>query len=430
MVMLTLVLVIGTMGSTFAHNNPPPPPQPPVSIAVVASPPEGGNVSGGGNYWFGQHVNLLATANPGYEFVNWSWWPNQSSTNSSLSFDAFFSNTFTANFRVLNYNLSIAVNDPEMGSYVSNMEGAVPFNSPIEIDALAAPGYRVLSWTVNSDSPLPTSTEHNFSMPANDVSILITFEPIPYYDVTTMVDPEGTGTTTGDGSYQVGDLVELTATPAEHFSFDYWDLGEFDLSPTPGLNEGDISFVMPEVSVEATAMFVEDPYVWATPYYVDNADADVQPPGEKIKVYLDEPYSIPHPASIGSYLFAYTLNNNDTGTISSESEAGDFDVIFHYYLPAVITNTVTETVVVTVPVTTEAPTEAVTEEVVPLGEAVVPFNFDSFYDNMEMSTEEVVAEEETPLADALPQTGQMPVELFYGVGGMLTAIGAYIKRKK
>ena len=49
---------------------------------------------------------------------------------------------------------------------------------------------------------------------------------------------------------------------------------------------------------------------------------------------------------------------------------------------------------------------------------------------MEMPTEEVISEEETPLADALPQTGQLPLELFYGVGGMLTAIGVYIRRKK
>lgn len=34
-----------------------------------------------------------------------------------------------------------------------------------------------------------------------------------------------------------------------------------------------------------------------------------------------------------------------------------------------------------------------------------------------------------PLGDALPQTGQLPVELFYGVGGLITAAGIYLKRK-
>jgi len=32
--------------------------------------------------------------------------------------------------------------------------------------------------------------------------------------------------------------------------------------------------------------------------------------------------------------------------------------------------------------------------------------------------------------DALPQTGQLPVELFYGVGGLITAAGVFLKKRK
>lgn len=72
------------------------------------------------------------------------------------------------------------------------------------------------------------------------------------------------------------------------------------------------------------------------------------------------------------------------------------------------------------------------EESVALGEANV-FNFDSIYDNMtteEATDEAIILDEATPLADALPQTGQATPELFYGIGGLVSALGLYIKKRK
>jgi LPXTG-motif cell wall-anchored protein len=73
------------------------------------------------------------------------------------------------------------------------------------------------------------------------------------------------------------------------------------------------------------------------------------------------------------------------------------------------------------------------DEGTPLGDATEPVNFDSIYDNMELTTEaptdEIILDEETPLADALPQTGQASPELFYGFGSIVSALGIYLKRK-
>ena len=41
-------------------------------LTVVADPPEGGTVSGGGSYVAGTQVNLRATANTNFQFVNWT----------------------------------------------------------------------------------------------------------------------------------------------------------------------------------------------------------------------------------------------------------------------------------------------------------------------------------------------------------------------
>lgn len=87
--------------------------------------------------------------------------------------------------------------------------------------------------------------------------------------------------------------------------------------------------------------------------------------------------------------------------------------------------------------TTEAVVEIITEEEVALGDTNT-FDFDSFIDESVVtettteaaSGEVIVIDEATPLADALPQTGQLPVEIFYGIGGLITAAGVFLKKRK
>lgn len=93
---------------------------------------------------------------------------------------------------------------------------------------------------------------------------------------------------------------------------------------------------------------------------------------------------------------------------------------------------------------TEVPTEPATEELtvevedeeVALGDFEMT-DIDQFLTDLpavQVTTEadgEVidVDDEETPLADGLPETGQLPTEAFFGLGGLITAAGAFLKRK-
>ena len=117
----------------------------------------------------------------------------------------------------------------------------------------------------------------------------------------------------------------------------------------------------------------------------------------------------------------YTPNVPDTTTTPGTTEG-----------PVQTTEPTTEPP--TAPATTQPTTEVITDEDVAEGGATIS-NFDSFIDESatEATTEAVeeveIATEATPLADALPQTGQLPVELFYGVGGLITAAGVFLKKK-
>jgi len=55
-------------------------------------------------------------------------------------------------------------------------------------------------------------------------------------------------------------------------------------------------------------------------------------------------------------------------------------------------------------------------------------DFDLIYSETEPE-EEIVVEEEVPLGDALPQTGQVAPELFYGVGSILSLVGIGLRKR-
>lgn len=89
--------------------------------------------------------------------------------------------------------------------------------------------------------------------------------------------------------------------------------------------------------------------------------------------------------------------------------------------------------------------EIIVDEGTPLGDGALPVDYNltdgalpvdyDLIDNVSETTVEgttavdVITDEETPLADALPQTGQASSELFFGIGGILSALGIFLKIK-
>ncbi len=68
------------------------------TITATANPTNGGTVSGGGSYAQGSTCTLVATANQGFEFTNWTKNGQQMSTNSTYSFTVNGNATYVANF--------------------------------------------------------------------------------------------------------------------------------------------------------------------------------------------------------------------------------------------------------------------------------------------------------------------------------------------
>ena len=70
------------------------------SISTLSNPSAGGTTNGGGTYQSGQSLTVIASANNGYTFTNWTENSSQVSTNASYTFTVSGNRTLVANFNV------------------------------------------------------------------------------------------------------------------------------------------------------------------------------------------------------------------------------------------------------------------------------------------------------------------------------------------
>ena len=216
-------------------------------LTVVADPPEGGTVSGGGSYVAGTQVNLRATANTNFQFVNWTLNGEEISTERNFTYtkkDA--DETLIAHFvynpkdpneptePVKQTRLDV-VADPMDGGSVS---GGGKFATGAQVSLKASPntGFVFVNWTRKGEK---VSTERNFtySKEDGDETLIAHFayqpgnpnepnepdiKPVAKKYKLTVVSEEGGTNVSGSGEYVSGTQVTLSVSISTGFSFQGW----------------------------------------------------------------------------------------------------------------------------------------------------------------------------------------------------------------
>jgi hypothetical protein len=143
---------------------------PTFTIMASANPSNGGSVSGGGTFQQNIPVNLTATANAGWNFVNWTENGNPVSTNATFSFAATSNRTLVANFQqqIQNFTITTSAN-PSNGGSVSG-GGTFQQNANVNLTATANAGWNFVNWTENGN---PVSTNATFSFAATSNRTLV-----------------------------------------------------------------------------------------------------------------------------------------------------------------------------------------------------------------------------------------------------------------
>ena len=191
------------------------------NVIVAASPVTGGNLTGGGSFLPGSTAVVLATANTGYTFANWTENGTVQSTSPSYSFILSTNRTLVANFtaNVGNYSVTTQIN-PANGGSVSG-SGSFTAGSSVTATATANSGYTFTSWTENGIVQ-STSANYTFAIATNrNLAANFTVNPI-VYTVATQINPANSGTASGSGSFTAGSSVTATATANSGYTFTNW----------------------------------------------------------------------------------------------------------------------------------------------------------------------------------------------------------------
>ena len=201
------------------------------TINVSANPTNGGSVTGGGTYNQGDYCTVIATANEGFAFTNWTENGDVVSENANYSFTVNCDRILVANFSEMQpdeYNIQVSPN-PSNGGMVSG-GGIYHEGDECTVIATANEGYKFSKWTENGDD---VSTEARYTFTVERNRTLVAMFEQKSYTITVTANPEDGGTVTGWGTYAYGATCILTATPNPGYTFTNWKKGNVIESTEP-----------------------------------------------------------------------------------------------------------------------------------------------------------------------------------------------------
>jgi uncharacterized protein YegL len=199
---------------------------------LSTSSTSGGNVTtpGEGTYTYNasQVVNLAATADANYHFVNWTGnvgtIGNVTSATTNITMNGNYS--IVANFAINRCNLSTS--STSGGNVTTPGEGVFTYNASQVVDLIATPdsGYHFVNWTGDT-SAIANKNLATTSITMNgNYSIVANFKVIPVvtYNLSISSTSGGNVTTPGEGTYtyNASQVVDLVATPDSGYHFVNW----------------------------------------------------------------------------------------------------------------------------------------------------------------------------------------------------------------
>jgi len=193
-------------------------------VTVVANPSYVATVNGSNTYTYGQQITpTYGLYNPGYYFVNWT----VNGEVIELPYTVTEAVEIVANFVQYEYEVTVSVSDEAAGTAELVEEGPFHLGDAVNVNATANEGYEFVNFTVNGEEvEMPLTVTGNVEIVANFQAL--TFE------VTAEVNPAESGTVAGAGTYNYGETVTLTATPAEGYQFSYFSIeGQDNIETNP-----------------------------------------------------------------------------------------------------------------------------------------------------------------------------------------------------
>ena len=117
------------------------------TVNVSANPTDGGTLTGGGTFNYGQNCTVTATANTGYNFVNWTEGGNVVSTNTHYTFPVTSNRTLVANFTLQTFQITATVDPAEGGTATGS--GTYNYGDEVTITVETNEDWAFQNWMEN-----------------------------------------------------------------------------------------------------------------------------------------------------------------------------------------------------------------------------------------------------------------------------------------
>lgn len=238
-------------------------------VTVNVNDDEMGEVEGLTHVLEGTDTILVAEANLGYHFVNWTMGATVLGTNDTLEVTVDSNMTIMANFASDTFHVTFAVNDATMGTISPAGVQAYVMNDPITITATPNMGYHLVGWNLTLPGLLDTTLatdvltyEDTISFMWDGVILTAIFEQNDSITMTFGVNYAAAGSIslTGEQHPVEGTILSVTATPNAGYHLAGWlfvDEGRDTLITEIGLTYSDTVETYMD-SAKVFAVFAKD----------------------------------------------------------------------------------------------------------------------------------------------------------------------------
>ena len=119
------------------------------AVFTSAYPVEGGTTTGGGSYLYGDNVTVTATANEGYNFINWVEGEEVVSTEANYSFTVTGSCSLTAIFELQTFDVKVTIDPEEAGTTIGG--GIYSYGEEVTLTIDRNEDWAFQNWTENGE---------------------------------------------------------------------------------------------------------------------------------------------------------------------------------------------------------------------------------------------------------------------------------------
>ena len=192
------------------------------TVAVAA--PAGGTASqsGSGRYEEGETVTVTATPAESYTFMHWvDADGNVKSTENPYTFAVTSNVNLTAVFKqIIHHTVDVAA--PAGGTVLQSGSGRYEEGETVTVTATPAEGYTFVHWADAAGNVKSMENPYTFAV-MSDVALTAVFKQIVYHTLEVVASDGGTASQSGNGRYEEGETVTVTATPSSGFRFVNWE---------------------------------------------------------------------------------------------------------------------------------------------------------------------------------------------------------------